>query len=79
MPISTLVHSVISNFFGKKGHRPIPSQKVPVPLCVGYTVNANAYKFSFLPLNIPLWNSLPISAINGWSATAFYANDLPSI
>ena len=39
----------------------------------------NAYKFSFFPLVIPLWNDLPNSAVNAESVTAFQANALPTI
>ena len=39
----------------------------------------NAYKFSFFPLVIPLWNGLPNSAVNAESVTDFQANALPSI
>ena len=34
----------------------------------------NAYKFSFFPLIIPLWNDLPNSAFNAESVTACLAN-----
>ena len=39
----------------------------------------NAYKFSFFPLVIPLWNGLPNCAVNTESVTDFQANALPSI
>ena len=39
----------------------------------------NAYKFSFFPLVIPLWNGLPNSAVNAESVTDFQANALQSI
>ena len=41
--------------------------------------HTNAYKFSFFPLVIPLWNDLPNSAVNAESVTAFQANALPTI
>ena len=39
----------------------------------------NAYKFSFSARVIRLWNSLPMSAANAESVTAFETNALPTI
>ena len=39
----------------------------------------NAYKFSFFPRAIPLWNGLPNSAVSAESVTDFQANALPFI
>ena len=39
----------------------------------------NAYKFSFFPVVIPLWNGLSMAAVNSESVTAFLANALPAI
>ena len=42
-------------------------------------VHSNAYKFSFFPRTIPLWNSLPMSAVNANTTAAFQSNAIPII
>ena len=41
--------------------------------------NTNAYKYSFFPRTIPLWNSLPNIAVTATSPEAFQAYALPII
>ena len=41
--------------------------------------HSNTYKFSFFPRTISLWNSHPMSAVNGNTTAAFQSNAIPII
>ena len=41
--------------------------------------NTNTYKYSFFPRTIPLWNSLPTTAVTATSPEAFQVYALPTI
>ena len=41
--------------------------------------HSNAYKVSFFPRTIPLWNSLPMSAVNANMTAAVQSNAIPII
>ena len=81
---ATTFHKSINNLL----YLPIPGSVLPAdprtrskyPYKVRHiATNTNAYKYSFFPRTIPLWNNLPTTAVTATSPEAFQVYALPII